>query len=83
VGVALVAMVGSPGVAPLRCGFRLGRLGGRGGGGGYPPRSEQHPALRAFRAWLLDAAAAYARAVRLLQVGLGPGSPRQRRRGGS
>src|SRR5262245_42737340 len=27
----------------------------------YPPRSEHHPALIAFRAWLLDAAAAYAR----------------------
>jgi LysR family glycine cleavage system transcriptional activator len=27
----------------------------------YPPRSERHPALAAFRAWLLDAAAAYAR----------------------
>jgi LysR family glycine cleavage system transcriptional activator len=29
----------------------------------YPPRSEHHPALIAFRAWLLDAAAAYARAA--------------------
>lgn len=28
----------------------------------YPPRSEHHPALVVFRAWLLDAAAAYARA---------------------
>jgi LysR family glycine cleavage system transcriptional activator len=27
----------------------------------YPARSERHPALAAFRAWLLDAAAAYAR----------------------
>lgn len=27
----------------------------------YPPRSERHPALVAFRAWLLEAAAAYAR----------------------
>jgi LysR family glycine cleavage system transcriptional activator len=27
----------------------------------YPPRSEHHPALIVFRAWLLDAAAAYAR----------------------
>jgi len=27
----------------------------------YPPRLERHPALVAFRAWLLDAAAAYAR----------------------
>jgi LysR family glycine cleavage system transcriptional activator len=27
----------------------------------YPPRSERHPALTAFRAWLLDTAATYAR----------------------
>jgi LysR family glycine cleavage system transcriptional activator len=27
----------------------------------YPARSERHPALAAFRTWLLDAAAAYAR----------------------
>jgi LysR family glycine cleavage system transcriptional activator len=27
----------------------------------YPARSERHPALATFRAWLLDAAAAYAR----------------------
>lgn len=27
----------------------------------YPPRSERHPALAVFRAWLLDAAATYAR----------------------
>jgi LysR family glycine cleavage system transcriptional activator len=29
----------------------------------YPPRSEQHPALMVFRAWLLEAAAEYARAT--------------------
>ncbi|HEX3760970.1 MAG TPA: LysR substrate-binding domain-containing protein, partial [Kofleriaceae bacterium] len=39
----------------------------------YPPRSEHHPALVAFRAWLLDEAAAYARAPV-------PEAPRPRRK---
>jgi len=44
----------------------------------YPPRSEQHPALRAFRGWLLDAAAAYARTAATPPPPRGRG---QRRRG--
>ena len=39
----------------------------------YPPRAEHHPALVVFRAWLLDAAAAYARAP-------APAAPRTRDR---
>jgi LysR family glycine cleavage system transcriptional activator len=40
----------------------------------YPPRSERHPALVAFRTWVLSEAAAYAK------VTASPPGPRQRRR---
>lgn len=40
----------------------------------YPPRSEHHPALVAFRTWVLSEAAAYAK------VTASPPRPRQRRR---
>lgn len=46
----------------------------------YPPRSAHHPALVAFRAWLLDAAAAYARAP-APPVAPPPGAPRAPRGG--
>lgn len=46
----------------------------------YPPRSERHPALAVFRAWLLDAAAEYARITARPAKPPGPRRARPRRR---
>jgi LysR family glycine cleavage system transcriptional activator len=46
----------------------------------YPPRSERHPALVVFRAWLLDAAAAYAHRTAQPKQPRRPSGARARRR---
>jgi LysR family glycine cleavage system transcriptional activator len=45
----------------------------------YPPRSERHPALLAFRTWLLEAAARYARDIEAPAAPRRPRPPRRPR----